>query len=316
MQVTVAICTYQRADALRAAMESLAQCDPPGEPWQLLIVDNADEPAVRELVESFKNRLPVTYVAESKTGVSHARNRALAECTTPVVVFADDDVTFDHAWLRRMADAIAQHDECDFWGGRVKPVWLTDQPAWFAPDRCPMLLDMIVHYDGGDEPRAWDRQTLKPFFCANLAMRVDAAQAVGGFDTGAGHFGQRRGAGEDGFMVDALVSRGGRGWYVGDAVVHHPVPPERVTRRFARRFAWRQGWVSAETHRRLEGGDAQRLPRWWYRVAIEQGCRSFGRWIAGLLRFDSAAAFAGEFGMRYNLSRFWHALRRREQCPE
>jgi len=315
MDLTVCICTYRRTQVLREALESLASCEPIDLAWELLVIDNAGDDAVRAIVESFAGRLPVIYRVEQKTGLSHARNHAIDIARAPVVLFTDDDVTFDPAWLRHMSSAIVAHDACDFFGGRIEAVWSIDRPAWFDTSRCPQFDDMLVHYHAGDTSGYWDRRTHKPFFGASLAVRVDAVKRAGGFDPGAGHSGGKLGAGEDSLMIDAIDRQGGRGWYVAEALLYHPVPEQRVTREFARAFAWRQGWVSAESHRRLEGGDTQRLPRWWYRVVIEQGCKAFCRWVAGLLRFDSAAAFAGEFAMRYNLSRFRHALRRREQCP-
>lgn len=315
MKLTVAICTYRRLEPLRRALASLTRCDAIDEPWELIVVDNGAWPRVERIVSEFRHLLPVRYVVERTTGLSHARNRAIDLAKAPVVLFTDDDVTFDRGWLKAMSAAIFEHDDCDFWGGRIDADWQMDKPRWFDPAKCPMLDDMLVHYDAGDESGYWDRTKHKPFFGASLAVRVDRVRDVGGFDPSAGHCGEKSGAGEDSLMIDAIERAGGRGWYCAEALLQHPVPPQRVTRTFARRFSWRQGWVSAETHRRLECEDTMALPRWWYRTAIEQGAAGACQWLGGLMTGRAAMSFAGQFRMLYNASRFYHAVRRRETCP-
>ena len=76
---TVAICTYQRLEALGQTLRSLAECEPAGALWELIVVDNACDSGVEQLVASFADKLPapVRYLAESTLGTSFARNRAV-----------------------------------------------------------------------------------------------------------------------------------------------------------------------------------------------------------------------------------------------
>src|SRR5262249_28863778 len=156
----------------------------------------------------------------------------------------------------------------------------------------------IVRYDTGEAPRYWDPAQDPPFYTCNLGLRVDAVREAGMFDVSLGHMGQKRGSGEDSWMVKSIARAGGRGWYAADAVLDHPVPSERVTRKYARRFAWRQGRVGVDMLKRetaeATGGDANRttrVPRWLYRAAAEGMLGGAGRWIGGLLRGDTAGAF-------------------------
>lgn len=304
MQLTVAVCTYLRARLLARTLESLAACARPALEWELLVVDNAAEDPVRSLAADWSDRLPLRYTAATTLGTSHARNHAVRAARAPIVLFTDDDVTFHPDWLVRMAEAINGHDECAFWGGRVEPVWSDPPPAWFDADRCPMLADTIVQYRRGGLPRAWRPAEDPPFYTANLALRAESVAACGYFDTTVGHQGAARMGMEDSLMVHAIAGRGGRGWYAADAVVYHPVPGDRLTRTYARRFAWRQGWLSARVHR---PPGRRRPPRWFYRVAASQLAAGVARWLRGLAGLDPGAAFAGQFLTIYNLSRLRHA---------
>jgi len=309
MNLTVAICTYRRIEPLRGALESLAACEPIDCAWELLVVDNAADSVIGEVVDSFSQKLPVRYVPEQELGTSFARNLAVREAQAPVILFTDDDVTFEPTWLSRMWRAIEQNPACDFWGGRVDPVWDLPIPSWFDIQRSPILSDCVVRYQRGDVPRYWEPLDDPPFYTANLALRVSRVADVGYFDTAVGHRGGARMGMEDSLMVRAIAGRGGRGWYAADAVVHHPVPPSRLTRRFARGFAWRQGWLSTQVHRQQD-----RVPRWLYRVALTSLFAGVGHWAGGLVRFNPAEQFAGQLSALFNLSKLYHAMRPSDQA--
>ena len=323
MELSVAICTYKRLEPFRATLESLSVCLPIGINWELLIVDNGCDTAIQQIARGFESTLPLRYIPEPTLGTSHARNRATREAAAPVILFTDDDVTFDLRWLTCMVAAIANHPGCAFWGGRVEPVWSITAPAWFDMKRCPMLGDCVVRYQQGDEPRYWDADRDPPFYTANLALRVDRISDAGYFDTTVGHRGGVRMGMEDSLMVQAIHRAGGKGWYAADAVVHHPVTADRLTKPYARRFAWRQGWMSVEQVARQSRVDSDhdnggspsprpaKIPRWFYRVNVEQVLTGAWRWFNGLIRFDSAGRFAGGFVALFNLSKLWHALSRR-----
>jgi glycosyltransferase involved in cell wall biosynthesis len=312
MDYTVAICTYRRHEPLRRTLASLVECAPVQRDWELLVIDNANDPTVKAIVESFQNTLPhLRYQTEAKLGIAHGRNRATQLARAPVILFTDDDVTLDHEWLLRMVGAIETHPECAFWGGRVEPVWDGPVPRWFAPNLCESMGDAVVRYQRGTTPRPWDPAGDPPFYTANLALRVERIAQAGYFETTLGHQGKKRLAAEDSLMVLTINSQGGRGWYAADAVVHHPVPAERATRAHARRFAWRQGFISMEMTRRqaaLEGRPTK-LPRWMYRVALEQSLAGVGQWGKGAATFNPAQAFAGQYRTIFNLSKLYHAIK-------
>ncbi len=319
-EISVAICTYRRADLLPTTLGSLAGAQHPAIDWELLIVDNACEDRVKQIVEGFQDQLPIRYVQEQETGIARARNRAASNAKGPVVLFADDDVLFDPQWLVRMADAIHSQPQCAFWGGRIEPVWDgVERPDWFDIDRCPMLGDAIVRYDAGHKPRPWNPNTDPPFYTCNLALRVEAIQQMGMFDVTLGHMGESRGTGEDSWMIKSIARAGGQGWYAADALLHHPVPPQRLTKPYARSFMWRQGRVSVEMLRRQnqalppqEAGSQPsppgRLPRWLYLVSAKGLCAGVGQWLGGLVRCDATQRFMGRLMVVFNTSKLCHAV--------
>jgi len=306
MQLTMAICTYERPQMLQRTLTSLCDCEAAGNAWELLLVDNAGNREIEAIAEQFTDRLPVRYAVEPQLGTSHARNLAVRLAKAPVVLFTDDDVTFDRHWLQRMNAAISEHDQYAFWGGRVEPVWNRPPPPWFEPRLCPMLADMVVRYQRGEQPRPWQARRDPPFYTANLALRVEAINRAGGFDTRVGHRGSTRMGMEDSLMIQAIVKQQGQGWYAADAIVHHPVQTQRLTKKDARHFAWRQGWLSAHMHK--DGGQ-RRVPLWFYRAASGKLIGGACRWLSGSVTANAGLAFAGQFIAINNSSKIWHAAR-------
>ncbi len=308
IELTVAVCTYQRGELLRRTLDSLVAVEKPDCEWELLVIDNEGSPTVKELVAGFANRLPIRYVVESITGNANARNRAVTEALGPVLLFTDDDAIADRSWLVEMFKAIREHPECEFWGGRIRPDWgQLSRPEWFDEASCPMLRDAIVQYDIGDGNRAWNPSADLAFYTCNLALRVDAVKAAGLFDPTLGYFGSVRIGGEDVRLVETIQRRGGRGWYVATAVVDHPVPVDRLTRTYALSFARRQGFLSYELLARDHGG---RIPRWAYRAAVQQWTGGVVYWLSGLVTGNAKRRFAARMSLAFATAKIVRAFHR------
>ena len=97
--LTVAICTHNRAPYLDKALASLLRQTADAASFEILVVDNASTDDTRSVVERSRALRPdIRYVHEARLGLSHARNRAIAETGTPVIAFLDDDAIASHPW--------------------------------------------------------------------------------------------------------------------------------------------------------------------------------------------------------------------------
>ncbi|MEG4632214.1 glycosyltransferase [Microcoleus sp. AR_TQ3_B6] len=100
--ISVVICTRDRTDLLKGALEALLALDYPDR--EIIVIDNAPtNSSTAELVA----RLPVRYVKEERPGLDWARNRGIAEARHEIIAFTDDDVRPDRGWLRGIASAFA-----------------------------------------------------------------------------------------------------------------------------------------------------------------------------------------------------------------
>lgn len=227
--ISVLICTHNRADLLSLTISSLDSVTPVlGVDMQVVIVANActDDTILRVQEWAVYSPWPVRVVVEPRPGLSIARNRALAESTGKVCAYLDDDVRVDPGWLEGLVRASA--DECvGFGGGKVKLWWEEVQrPAWFT-----RRLDSILsENDHGD--KIMPITGTSGLVGANFWVKRTVFDQVGKFREDLGRTGQSLVGGEESDFVTRALAAGVSGVYCPDMALDHWVPVSRVTRSY------------------------------------------------------------------------------------
>lgn len=96
--LSVVICTRDRADQLRNCLELLASqiC----QPREIVVVDNASSTDdTRKVCESFND---VKYIREDRPGLDVARNTGARAAKSAIVAYTDDDTIPDPHWVFRV----------------------------------------------------------------------------------------------------------------------------------------------------------------------------------------------------------------------
>jgi len=248
MRFSVVIPTYNRAELLALALDSvLAQRT--SVPYEVIAVDNNSTDHTREVVERAAKgaAAEVRYVFEPVQGSSAARNAGIAAARGEILAFLDDDVIAEPDWLAALADAYARVPDAWAVGGRVT-LRLPDRlPGWLGP------LDGLVASYLSEQDLGEDLTRIefpRGLISANLSVKREALQRVGGFAQDLGRFGGLLLSGEDLELCWRIQRAGGGVYYCGRASVSHLVPPERLTKPFFRRRAYWQGRTEAVFSRR------------------------------------------------------------------
>jgi hypothetical protein len=204
------------------------------------VVDEGRPQSVEQIVDDFSRaaKLQIRYLPEPEiegpalrrfglTGVHNARHAGVRAAQNDLLVFADDDATFDRHWLAAYSRAFAKHAEVMAAGGPMRPVWETTPPEWVSDliEKFPWLLSL-------NDPGTGFRLGAEIFFGCNMAIRRGALVACGGFSldlVGDGWIGD----GETG-LWRRLRRKGLLVAHVPDAVVYHHIPPSRMTKSFLR----------------------------------------------------------------------------------
>ncbi len=265
--LSVAICTWNRSALLRRTLDDLTAIEiPPGVEWELVVVNNNCTDDTSRVLDTYRDKLPLTVVSERRPGLSHARNAAVTQCSGDFILFTDDDVGVERGWLAAYARAIDMYPSASFFGGPITPAFERTPPPWLA-QIWPRVASAYGERALGDAPLRFDGEKLTPFG-ANYAVRRRDQQRHP-YDT---RLGARAGTlmlGEEIRLVRALLAEGGEGWWVPDARVMHHVPARLLTVRYLRRYFAGVGAMMPLLDESDELSDPDRSFAAW-RLAVEQ----------------------------------------------
>src|SRR5581483_12381122 len=99
--VSIIICTRNRAQHLKATLESLNRVRVPSDlSAEVIVVDNGSSDETGAIVKDTKLRdFALRYSVEPRPGQSNARNRGLGIARGRAILFTDDDVRPPGEWL-------------------------------------------------------------------------------------------------------------------------------------------------------------------------------------------------------------------------
>jgi glycosyltransferase involved in cell wall biosynthesis len=228
-EISVIVCTYNRAAALAGALRSVVQQETGGEfHFEVVVLDDRSTDDTRAVVERLgaQSPVPVRYVRTE--GYPASRNRGVEEARGAWVAYFDDDQLAESDWLRELYRAALQTGAAIVGGARrLRFVSPPAQP-------CGLVTRSILgEKEHGAELCRCNRVSLA--VSGNVLIRRDVFSAFGGFATN-----MPCGMTDIDFTRRAL-ERGVASWYAPTAVVHHLIPPHRLTEEYLRWTCYRVG---------------------------------------------------------------------------
>jgi glucosyl-dolichyl phosphate glucuronosyltransferase len=296
MDVSILICTANRANGLQETLDSLAAVRCPGSA-ELIVIDNKSTDATRRVVHQTARAypFPLRYLYEGEEGKYAALNAGIRAAAGRVIAASDDDARFEVDWLERAVDGLSRYG-CAFVGGRVLPLWGGQKPPWLA-EHNGLHSKVVALLDHGDRVREFGRGISWPLG-VNVAYRRDVFEHVGLFDNRLGRkAGTLRNQAQREWHLRARAT-GARGFYLPDMVVHHLVSPERLAKQYFRRWLYWHGISRATLYR--HGGFDMEEPE------LERPPHARDRSIAGV------PVHLIHKAMLSTRSLIWHAMRRED----
>jgi len=317
-EVTVLICTWNRAALLDETLGSLARMKVPQEVrWDVVVVDNNSTDGTRRLIETRAAAFPVplTYLFEHRQGKSSAMNAGLRASPAPIVAFADDDVRVDHGWLATAVEAFRIRPDISYVGGPVDPIWEAPCPPWFERSG-KTLWGTLAILDYGRVPFVFEDRQRVPLG-ANFAVRRTLVDRIGDFDPALGRNSETVLLGQElpEFFARARDA-GARGMYLPSMRVQHHVPARRLQPEYFRRWWYGKGISRARmeaAHPVTELGlDMRRVPTiaGIPRFLFGSAARDAMRWVRAVFRGDAGDRFAAETQLWYFYGQLTERLRR------
>jgi glycosyltransferase involved in cell wall biosynthesis len=215
--------------------------------WELLVIDNNSTDETKHVSERYRNKLPILYIFEPNQGLSYARNRAITECHTNLLLFTDDDVTLESYWLYEFIKAAREFPEADYFGGRIIPYWPNSHPHWLKDENMALLSGLFVKYDLGENNRMYKPDDPEPYG-ASFAIRRRLFNNIDYFRPELGVKGNIPGRGEEAEYFIRAKENGFKGAYVGTAVCYHWIDPLRLTLKYMYRYGIQKGIAEVLIH--------------------------------------------------------------------
>jgi glycosyltransferase involved in cell wall biosynthesis len=292
--LSVVICTYNRAELLRLALTTLLRQSPANLTYEVVVVDNNSTPETRAVVDELaRSDSRVRYIRETRQGNAYARNTGVAESQAPIVAFLDDDVTVRDNWVE-IIQRTFNATSADFIGGKVLPRWEEPPPSWLGVANWAP----IAALDYGDSSFLITAENPLCLLTANIALRKEVFAKHGEFSAAVQRAGDSIGSLEDHEFLTRLLRAGVTGLYVPEMIVDAYVGSERMTKAYHRRWYTGHGHFYAVMNDPEWERSSYRLlgvPGHLYRETAKNAFVWFSRVITG----KTDAAFVNECRLRF-----------------
>lgn len=229
MNITVAICTWNRAAVLAQTLESIRELEVPADvSLDIVVVNNNCTDATDTIIDSFTKTLPICRLFEPNAGLSNARNCAADNFHGDLLIYLDDDITLRRNWLVEYCRAFHDYPNAKFFGGSLDLSFEVTPPKWLT-ELQNMLGDTYGKRDFGND--------IRPFLDheyplgGNMAFRADVVHCQR-FDSRFGRSGGGLLGGEELAYIDEIRQDGHSGVAVGSARGFHFVPEDRISAAF------------------------------------------------------------------------------------
>lgn len=303
-ELTIVICTHNRATLLTRTLESLLAAKRPPVDVELLIVANHCSDDTHHLLETYASRrydgLAIRWFAEPTKGKSHALNAAIRAVLANLVAFVDDDQRVDPEFLTATCTTALQVPEADLICGRLLPDWDGSEPSWVHDAGPYRIFPLPVpNFDLGDESVWLNANTAIPSG-GNFTVRAPCLRRVGDFSTNLGPVGHDLGGSEDSEWLLRALRSGAKLRYDPSIIQRHHIEAKRLSLGFMLRLTFKRTASTVGLIGATVASDSA-APLWTYRKLASYCGRVVTSLSANRRRFylmRSAAALGEIAGYR------------------
>ncbi|MEX2463333.1 MAG: glycosyltransferase [Balneolaceae bacterium] len=186
--ITIAICTFNRADYLRDTLKDIAAQTANPRFFELLVINNNSDDHTESVCDRFSQTNPAIrfrVVDEKDQGLSFARNRAAKEAFSETLFFIDDDVNLPANYVEKAVQYAKKRPNTLCAGGRIRVSFdeEKEEPNWIPKE----LMPMFGQHDLGNEDKMYPPSNFPRG--GNMMIRKSVFNAFGVFDTSLGRSG-------------------------------------------------------------------------------------------------------------------------------
>jgi GT2 family glycosyltransferase len=169
----------------------------PEDDFELVVVDQSDDTAAKEVLARFTDDPRFRYVKSPTRGASRSRNVGIESTSAPIIAFTDDDCRVPRDWIARLGEVFATSPDAAIVFGRVTVPSGVDGKVQWAATFEPSQREYQNAFPPADVP--WG-------IGANMAFRRSVFEEVGKFDPLLGPGAKFPGAEEYDLAIRALAA--------------------------------------------------------------------------------------------------------------
>jgi len=278
--LSIVICTYNRDKYLKKCLDHLVRQTADYDQFEVLVINNRSTDTTEQVCKDFQRGNPdihFSHYFEDKQGLSFCRNRGIRESKASIISYIDDDAFADAEYARQLIGYFQHHPDVDAVGGRVTPIYHSQEPPWMSR----FLLPLVAALDKGHKPGPFTGREFP--IGANMAFRRSALEETGLFHTDLGRKGSYLGSGEEKDLFNQMKKQRRKIHYVPGAHVLHHIPDERLKTEYIRKMAMGIG-----------RSEALRVRHSGFNIVLV-------KWIEELLKIGATAILA----LLYTISGQW-----------
>ena len=230
--ITIAICTYNRADYLRDTLADLRNQTVLDDRTEIIVINNNSDDHTNKVCDDFDKRNPniqFRAIKEGNQGLSYARNRAVEESDGDAILYIDDDVILPDNFVETLHQYSATQNTVKASGGKIHVSFDGDDPDWIPKQ----LMPMFGHHDLGKKDCRYPASNFPRG--GNMFIRKEVFQKYGLFDTSLGRIGKSLLGSEEKAFFDRLKQNGEELMYWGDLKLWHRIGDERLSEEYLKK---------------------------------------------------------------------------------
>lgn len=187
---------------------------------EVLLLDQFYNKETEDYCRSHSNELIfINYVTIPAKSLSFARNHAVQQCKTNILLFIDSDAIADEVWAEHLSTTLLK-DNVAVAGGKIMPKW---HKTPLLISKSSMVMEQYSLLDLGNNTCSANKVV-----GANFGLNLERLGNIAYFDE---KLGRREGVllgGEETDLCDRARSSGLGVYYTGNAIVQHQILPERI----------------------------------------------------------------------------------------
>ncbi len=235
MQLSIIICSYNRATYIGDALTCLYEQTSGLEAFEAIIVDNNSTDNTPAVFQAWRAAHPngnFSYITEPQQGASYARNTGAKIAKGQWLCFLDDDALATETYVANVIRHIQDQPYIVGFGGRIIPKYIPAEPKWMSH----YVSSLVGNFDYA--PVACAFENGKYPLESNMIVKKSVFEEVGGFNTALpGVVGTLRIGGEGKELFFKIMALNHTIYYDPSICVYHVVEVKKLTSEYMYRVA-------------------------------------------------------------------------------